>query len=289
MIKVNRKEIKVAHFPDGTQRLLNIDPEEYISETYDRNDVTGRKFVFAWIYESDSEFVTLNFLLNHFRDYYSCYHLKPVYLLNAFYFPNSRMDRTHSAEEVFTLKWFCKMINDLKLDNVRILDPHSNVAPALIDNVEVFDAKTLINRVIGNIGEDNLVLYYPDFGAYKKYSELLPNNQFCYGKKVRDWDSGKILGLEIENEMNIDLNGKTVLMVDDIIAYGGSMHFGAMKLKELGVDKIYAYATHTENSVLDKEKGTLIKSLGNGTVERLFTTNSLFTGKHEKIEVVEVL
>ena len=71
-------------------------------------------------------------------------------------------------------------------------------------------------------------------------------------------------------------------MFDDIISYGGSMYYGALKLKELGVDKIYAYASHTENSILDKEKGTLIKLLE----ERLFTTSSLFTGKHEKITVL---
>ena len=77
-------------------------------------------------------------------------------------------------------------------------------------------------------------------------------------------------------------------MIDDIISYGGSLFHSAKTLKDLGVGKIYAYATHTENSVLDKEKGTLIKSLEDGTVERLFTTNSLFRGKHDKITCVEV-
>ena len=97
--------------------------------------------------------------------------------------------------------------------------------------------------------------------------------------------TGQIQGLEVITN-GIDLEGKTVLMWDDIVSYGGSMYYGALKLKELGVDKIYAYASHTENSILDKEKGTLIKLLEDGTVERLFTTSSLFTGKHEKITVL---
>ena len=100
-------------------------------------------------------------------------------------------------------------------------------------------------------------------------------------------NSGNILGLEIRNN-GIDLTDKTILMIDDIIAYGGSLFYSANTLKELGVGKIYAYATHTENSILDKDKGTLIKSLENNTVERLFTTNSLFSGNHEKITVMEV-
>ena len=77
-------------------------------------------------------------------------------------------------------------------------------------------------------------------------------------------------------------------MIDDIVAYGGSLYYSANTLKNWGVDKIYAFVTHTENSVLNREKGTLIKSLENNTVERLFTTDSIFTGKHEKITVMEV-
>ena len=66
------------------------------------------------------------------------------------------------------------------------------------------------------------------------------------------------------------------------------MHYGANKLKELGVGKIYAYATHTELSVLDEQEGKLRKSLESGVVEQLFTTDSIFTGKHDKITVMKI-
>lgn len=122
-------------------------------------------------------------------------------------------------------------------------------------------------------------------GAAKKYEDLFKGFKTVYGVKHRDWETGKIQGLEVITN-GIDLKDKTVLMWDDIISYGGSMYHSALKLKELGVDKIYAYASHTENSILDKEKGTLIKLLEDGTVERLFTTSSLFTGEHEKIMVL---
>lgn len=70
--------------------------------------------------------------------------------------------------------------------------------------------------------------------------------------------------------------------------YGGSLYYSAKELKRIGAKTIYAYATHTENSILDREKGTLIKSLEDNTVERLYTTGSLFAGEHEKITVLEV-
>ena len=75
-------------------------------------------------------------------------------------------------------------------------------------------------------------------------------------------------------------------MIDDIISYGGTLAYSADELKRLGFDHIYAYATHVENSILNEEKGTLLKRLNDGTVEFIYTTDSLYSGEHEKIRVI---
>lgn len=278
MIKINDKEIKVEYFPDGTQRLH-----------FDLKEVTGITEI-KWFYENDSELVTLMFLINHIKnnmcDKYFSYNLYLPYI------PNARMDRTHNTNEIFTLKYFCNIINSLGFDNVYVLDPHSNVSSALLNHCVQVSAEFYILSVINEIKKDNseLILYFPDEGAAKRYSEMFTSYKYKYvtGMKKRDWDTGKILGLDVIAN-GIDLKGKTILMVDDIISFGGSFYYSALKLKELGVNKIYSYATHTENSVLNREKGTFIKCLEDGTVEKLFTTNSIFTGKHDKIKVFEVM
>ena len=188
---------------------------------------------------------------------------------------------------MFTLKYFCEVINGLNFKYVFTLDNHSDVSTALLNNCINDNPKIYIENAINKVGMRNLVLYFPDAGAAKRYSDLFPEIPYCYGEKKRDWKTGKILGLDIKTN-GIDLSDKAVLMIDDIIAYGGSLHYSALEIKNLGVNEIYAYATHTENSILDKEKGTLIKDLENNTVNRLFTTNSLFKGNHEKIVVMEV-
>lgn len=275
MIKINDKKIEINYFPDNTQRLHCWPICTKTSNIY-----------FEWQYECDEELITLMFLVQHLRD--NGFDGNFVLYLN--YVPNSRMDRTLHENEVFTLKYFCNIINHLKFSQVVILDPHSNVTPALLNNVYVDNAEHYIMSVIHRIASNNkeFVLYFPDYSAMKKYSAIVPDYKYVYGNKKRDWDTGKILGIDIVNDYDIDLNGKAVLMIDDIVSYGGSMKYGADKLKELGVGKIYAYATHTENSILDKEKGTLIKSLEDNTVEKLFTTNSIFTKQHEKIEVFKL-
>ena len=76
-------------------------------------------------------------------------------------------------------------------------------------------------------------------------------------------------------------------MIDDIVSYGGTLAYSGAKLKELGAAEVYAYATHTENSVLDNEKGTLRKKLEDGTVGELYTTDSIYTGANSRITILE--
>ena len=277
MIRVSGEIVKINKFPDGTPRI-NLDVENIKEDEYD-----GRPCILIdWFYENNDEMFYLMLIKKHLER-----HLTNVdYYLFMPYIPNARMDRVKNDDEVFTLKYFCDFINSLNFSRVYVLDAHSDVSTALLNNCKNDNPRDYIKDAIRQISDD-IVLYFPDAGAAKRYSDLFPEIMYCYGEKKRDWKSGKILGLGIRNN-GIDLNGKTVLMIDDIIAYGGSLFYSANALKEAGVDKIYAYATHTENSILDREKGTLIKSLENNTVERLFTTNSLFSGKHDKITVLEV-
>lgn len=277
MIKVDGKIVEINKFPDGTPRInLNVDE----LDTYFPNGLE-----FDWKYENDGEMFYLMLIKRHLEE-----HLPSDTDVELFlpYVPNARMDRTKNTDEVFTLKYFCDFINSLGFSNVYVLDPHSDVSVALLNRCVALTPEKYVRDVFHGLEvTNNVVLYFPDSGAAKRYSELFPDISYCYGEKKREWKTGKILGLDVRTN-GIDLSGKTILMIDDIISYGGSLFYSAEELKKCNPYKIYAYATHTENSVLDKEKGTLIKALENNTVERLFTTNSLFTGEHEKITVMEV-
>ena len=277
MIKINKTVVNINKFPDGTPKI-NIDPDHIKARTYD-----GSTWIdIDWFYESNDELFYLllvkKLLESHFTDV--------KYSLCMPYIPNARMDRTKNDDEVFTLKYFCDFINSLNFTAVYVLDAHSDVSTALLNRCTCENPQEYIDDIIIN-PSDNLVLYFPDAGAAKRYADLFPELMYCYGEKRRDWKTGKILGLDIRSN-GVDLTNKTILMIDDIISYGGSLFHSAKALKDLGVYKIYTYATHTENNILDKEKGTLIKALEDGTVEKLFTTNSIFTKKHQKIEVIEL-
>ena len=268
MIKINGKIFEVEYFPDGTQRLKLM-------------SAGGDKVTITWNYENDSELFTVISLAKSYKNVGKRIFLKMPYI------PNARMDRVKSDSEVFTLKIFCELINQLGFENVSVLDAHSNVSLALLDNVHQMDIADIIKRAALDKLPKDTILYFPDEGSKKRYAEIFPDYKYVIGMKMRDWNTGKIQGLDIIAN-GVDIKEKTVLMVDDIISYGGSMYYSALKLKELGVKDIYAYATHTELSVLDENKGTLIKLLNDGTVKKLFTTDSIYNGNHKKIEVVDL-
>jgi ribose-phosphate pyrophosphokinase len=140
--------------------------------------------------------------------------------------------------------------------------------------------------------EREVVIYFPDDGAYKRYKDLPCFNDLkcVYGKKERDWNTGQILGIEIYDKngckLTNELENCDVLMVDDIISYGGTLAYSADKLKAMGAAHISAYATHVEDSAINTDKGTLLKRINSGVVDFVYTTNSLFHEEHPNFVIV---
>lgn len=229
-----------------------------------------------WYYENDSEMFVIMCLVNEMPA------LKKYLYMP--YFPHARMDRTKSVKDVFTLKWFCKWLNSLKFDFIEVLDPHSDVCVALLDNVYVHPIDDKINKAIEIIRSENIkqdesitdytnnefALFYPDQGAYKRYNHGVVNNtcyHSTYGNKDREWGTNQIKSLTIANPAEV--KDKDVLIVDDICSYGGTFYRAATALKEAGARKVYLYITHCENAIW------LGKLPNSGLIEKVFTTDSI--------------
>ena len=290
MIKINGIKINVESFPDGTQRIMDFPYELVVSNP----EWSTPYFEIVWLYEDDGEMFTLHCVVEHLRRVQN-YSSNMVINLVMPYVPNGRLDRIYSDNEVFTLKYFANFINGFNFNKVSVFDPHSNVTTALIDRIHhLIYVSSLVENAMDIIDDDdNLTIYFPDEGAYKRYSNLSGIEDFpkLYGKKVRDWNTGKISHIDIYNEFNEkatenEICRRKVLMIDDIISYGGTMAYSADKLKEMGAVEIYAYASHTENSILDKEKGTFLNRLNDNIINGLFTTNSIYNGSHPRIRVI---
>ena len=222
----------------------------------------------TWLYENDAELFTLICIVRH-------YHYVHDFVLRMPYCPHARMDRVKNPEDVFTLKYFCEVINSLNFAEVVIEDPHSEVCVALLNNVRVLtperNVKDVIEFIVGVEGETP-TMFYPDKGAMKRYDGML-TLKYAYGEKKRNWETGRIEGLDLVGADNVV--GKPVLIVDDICSYGGTFAAAARELKAAGAGNIYLYVTHCEENI---HKGDIFKE---NNITKVYTTRSIYTAKSD--------
>lgn len=254
MIKVGNVEIKQGQFPDGTL-LMKFDPNG------DEFDTRGNILV-EWYYENDAELFSLICIKRHLDRVYSYSDV----VLEMPYIPHARMDRVKSDADVFTLKYFCEVINSLNFKVVHVRDAHSNVSLALLNNVVDEGVRGYVVAAAKESGAE--ALFFPDEGAMKRYSEhfAVP---YAFGMKKRDWETGKILCLDIINAENI--KDKNVLIVDDICSRGGTFFHAAKALKAAGAKSVSLYVTHLERTVILGEMAST-----DGLVDHIYTTKSIF-------------
>lgn len=265
MIIVNGDVVKVNHFPDGTQLIKDVRHEL-------RTNI-------KWFYENDEELVSLIYMVGHLRSN----GVKEIYLSMP-YIPNARQDRVKTRKDVFTLKYFAQIINFLQFDEVHVLDPHSAVSVALINNITVGSPEKYIQSAYERVKcyegkrSRGVCVFYPDEGAMKRYSDML-HVPYAFGIKNRDWETGEITGLSVNGNTEI-IKGNDALIVDDICSRGGTFYFAAKKLKELGANRVFLYVTHCENTIFEGEL------LTNDLIDHVYTTNSILNKEHERISVI---
>ena len=158
------------------------------------------------------------------------------------YIPYARQDRAMVKGDAFSLKVFTSILNAMKFDSVSVIDPHSDVAPALIDNVVVYEQQQVTSFVLMKNNEYDAIVS-PDGGALKKIykaAEAIKVKEIIKADKVRDVATGQITATEVHG----DVKGKSLLIVDDICDGGRTFIELAKALKEKGASKVDLYITH---------------------------------------------
>lgn len=271
MLKVDTYMVRITEFPDGTKRI-EIPAAVFMPSSSEKVFEHPITKTITWCYDSDDEVFSLLAIADRIKTAFPVVNLE----LNMPYIPNARMDRVKSKQEVFTLKTFCNLINSVGFSKVRVLDPHSDVSAALINNIEI--TPTLARLAYDFYPQDkNFLVMYPDAGAAKKFNMF---KEHIVGNKARDWSTGSIYDYCIIDN-GIDVKDRNILIVDDICSYGGTFLLAAKALKAMGANEIYLHVDHCENSILN---GELIKS---GLLSGITTTDSIYTKQHDLIKVIK--
>ena len=158
------------------------------------------------------------------------------------YFPAARQDRPMVKGEALSVKVYADIINAANYDQVVIVDPHSDVTPAILNNVRVVEHHLFVKKALAT--KSNYYLIAPDAGALKKVynlSQYLGGRPIIECSKKRDVATGRLSGFRVFAD---DLQNKTCVIVDDICDGGGTFLGLAKELKKKNAGDLILIITH---------------------------------------------
>lgn len=161
------------------------------------------------------------------------------------YVPFGRQDRVCNPGEALSLAVFAKVINDQNYHDIVLLDPHSDVTPALLENSFVRELNDYILHPDAFPGLDMSEVYLvaPDAGAQKKIKQLstkLGAKGYICATKERDLETMEITGTKFD----ADVSGKKLLVVDDICDGGRTFIALAKAIREFNPEALHLWVTH---------------------------------------------
>jgi ribose-phosphate pyrophosphokinase len=199
------------------------------------------------------------------------------------FFAYGRQDRKAEGREPITAKLVANMFAAAGANRLMSLDLHSGQIQGFFD--PPFDhlvAKpVLVDYLRTHLGED-LVMVSPDAGRVKvaeRYANALHADlAIVHKRRVR----GAKHGVEAKEVVG-EVDGRTCVLIDDMIDTGGTLVAAAEQLVEKGARSVHAAATHPVLS------GAAIDRLKNSVISKVVVTDTLPLPPEKEIDKIEVL
>ena len=184
------------------------------------------------------------------------------------YMGYARQDRQFLSGEVVTMSIVAKMLQAVGAKKVIVVDIHSKIAlnHFKIPTVNV-SAIPELAKYFKKLKIKKPLVVSPDTGGSsraKKFASLL-NTDFITLKKSRNRNTGKV---QIQSS-KVDVHGRDLVVIDDIISTGGSIIKATQFLKKQKCKRVFVACTHGL-FVGDAERK--IKKAG---VSKIISTNTI--------------
>jgi len=218
---------KIGNFPDG-EKTIRVE-----------DDVRGRD---CFVVQSTCEPVDEHIVeLLIFLD---CLRRASASRITAVipYFGYARQDRKDEGRVPITAKLMANIITTAGADRVLAIDLHAHQLQGFFDiPVDHLTGELVLSKYFRDKKISNLTIVSPDVGNMKiasRYAKSLGGELAIVNKK-------RVSGSKVEAQEIIgDVEGKNVLMCDDIIATAGTVCSAAFLVKDRGAKKVLVGATH---------------------------------------------
>lgn len=224
---------KISQFPDGQQSV----------------SISGNGF-------DGNEIIQLSSRMNSFKDIELIICANQALKENGAknvelyvpYFLGARSDRKFEKGQTNYLKnVICPIINSQGFSKVIVLDPHSDVLEACLNNFVKINNFRLVDFALDTLKgrSAQTAIISPDAGALKKIYDVAKEfniTNVTTASKVRDMKTGSIIRTELPT---IDFDGiEHIVIIDDICDGGRTFIELAKAIREITNLPIYLIVTH---------------------------------------------
>ena len=196
------------------------------------------------------------------------------------YFGYARQDRKAAPRVPITAKLVADMIETAGVDRVVTMDLHAGQIQGFFDiPVDNLYGSITFENYIKSKNLKNPVIASPDIGGVARaryFASRLGLDMVIVDKRREKANVAEV--------MNIigDVEGKDVIMIDDMVDTAGTMVKAATALKNKGATSVMACATHPVLS------GKAYDNIENGELDELIVSNTLSSKPSKKISVLSV-
>lgn len=198
------------------------------------------------------------------------------------YYGYARADRKTAGRESITAKLVANLITEAGASRVLAMDLHSAQIQGYFDIPfdHVYGSPVLLDYLASKRLSD-IVVVSPDVGGVARAR--------AFAKKLNDAPLAIIdkrrQAHNVAEVMNVigDVEGKTAVLVDDMIDTAGTICEGARILRQEGARQVYACATHAVFSP------PAVERLSSGIFEEIIVTNTIPVSEEKRFAQLTVL
>ncbi|MEM1206714.1 MAG: ribose-phosphate pyrophosphokinase [Acidobacteriota bacterium] len=182
------------------------------------------------------------------------------------YYGYARQDKKDAPRVPITAKLVADLLSQAGADRILTMDLHAPQIQAYFDKpVDHLFAAPVLLDAIRDLNIPNLVIVSPDAGGVERARAIA--KRLNAGLAIVD---KRRTGANQASVMHVigDVEGRAVLILDDIVDTAGTLTHTVSALKEHGAERVYAAGVH---GVLS---GPAIERIENSAIEQLLVTNT---------------
>ncbi|MHA3703876.1 ribose-phosphate diphosphokinase [Jatrophihabitans sp. YIM 134969] len=201
------------------------------------------------------------------------------------FYPYARQDKKHRGREPISARLMADLLKTAGADRIMAVDLHTAQIQGFFDGPvdHLFALPVLADHITTKYAGTEFVVVSPDTGRVRmaeQWADRIGGAPIAFIHKTRD---PMVPNRVVSHRVVGDVEGQSCLLIDDMIATGGTIVAAAEQLFEAGAKEVVIAATHGELSPPATDR------LKNSRVSEVVVTNTLPVSSEQTFDKLTVL